>query len=78
MKVFEKLKNKIENILGYEVVDFKRTYASINMRASGAYVWEARLKESNIIVASCFTASELVCKNREIRSDLVYGIIEIT
>ena len=48
LSTFEKLAIKIKKDLGYDVVDIKRTYVGIHMKASGAQVWRGKLKSKNI------------------------------
>lgn len=68
--MFEKLKQKILNDTGHELVDFKRTYASRQMKGSGAFAWVAKHKEGNFDVGSICTAKELLSRDKlEIETD---------
>jgi len=60
MRTFEKLAKRIKEDMGIELVDFYRTYAGINMKSSGAFVWAAKIKGSNKEVSSTVTATELL------------------
>ena len=60
MTTFERLAKRINKDIGYELVDFKRTYAGIHMRGSGAFVWTATIKDSNAEISSTVTATELL------------------
>jgi hypothetical protein len=62
MKTFEKLAKRLKKDIGYDLVDFKRTYAGIHMRGSGAFVWTAKIKGTNNLISSTITATELLQK----------------
>lgn len=61
MTTFERLKIKIKQDTGLDVTDFKRTYASINRKGSGAFVWVAELSYSSC--GSTSTATDLLKKD---------------
>lgn len=58
MTKFERLAKRLYGMFGYELTNFKRTYASKDMKKAGAFVWEARL--GNMTVGSCWTVTELL------------------
>jgi len=64
MKTFDKLAVKIERDLDIKLTDFRRTYAGIHQRGSGAFVWVARLEGSNEEIGSTITASELLTREK--------------
>ena len=66
MTTFEKLAKRIKEDIGYNLIDFRRTYAGIHMRGSGAHVWIARIKETNTDISSTKTATELLKKKEPI------------
>ena len=57
---FEKLKAKIFKDTGIKLEGFRRTYAGINMKGSGAFVWTAYIEGTNMDVGSGDSASELL------------------
>jgi hypothetical protein len=63
MKVFDRLKNRIKKDLNIDADRFERTYAGINMQASGAHKWRCYYVGTNKSFGSCYTASELL-KNK--------------
>ena len=63
MTVFDKLKDRIKKDLGIDADRFERTYAGINMQASGAHKWRCYYVGSNKSFGSSYTASELI-KNK--------------
>lgn len=58
MTKFEKLAKRLHSIFGYELTDFKRTYAGQRMRKAGAFVWCAKL--GHVTVGSQWTVTELL------------------
>jgi len=58
MTKFEKLAKKLHDTFGYDLTDFKRTYAGSKMRKAGAFVWEAKL--GHYTVGSTWTVTELL------------------
>lgn len=63
MKSSDKLIGKIKTDTGLEVENIKRTYAGINMRICGAWVWKGNIKGTHIEVGSVFSISELLKKD---------------
>jgi len=62
--MFEKLRKKIINDTGIELVDFRRTYASREMMASGGYSWVDTHKEWRFDVGSINSAEELLKRHK--------------
>jgi len=62
MTTFEKLAIRLKKDIGYDLVDFRRTYAGIHMKGSGAFVWVATIKDTNFEISSTVTATELLKK----------------
>lgn len=68
MKVFEKLALRIKKDLGFELVNFHRTYAGFHQRSNGGFVWVAEFKDSNSDTGSCWSATKLLkSKNKLIK-----------
>ena len=62
MRTFEKLEERLSVILGEKPNNFRRTYAGKNMKAVGAFVWEADIGTD--VIGSRWTASSLLrCEN---------------
>jgi len=66
MTTFEKLAIRLKKDIGYDLVDFKRTYAGIHMKGNGAFVWVANIEGSNVQISSTKTATELLKKKESI------------
>ena len=64
MTIFERLAIKIEKDTGYKLVDFKRTYASIHQRGSGAFTWIATCPISKFTFGSGTPASDLLKQDK--------------
>lgn len=62
MTTFERLAKRLKKDIGYDLVDFRRTYAGIHMRGSGAFVWVSKIKGTNTEISSTVTATELLKK----------------
>ena len=80
MKTFDKLAIRIKKDLGYDLINFKRTYVGIHQRGSGAFVWTAQCKESLMQISSCTTATELVNQKSPITklpNPTLGGLIEV-
>lgn len=63
MTTFDRLKLKILKDTGIELTSFKRTYAGIHQRASGAFVWTATM-QGRLCCGSTISASELLTQER--------------
>ena len=75
-RVFDKLKARIKNDLGYECSDFTRTYAGPWQKASGAWLWYARI-EGRFDIGSCERATVLVSRKEPLETIDYGGGIEI-
>ncbi len=63
---FERLAERIRTELGLDLIEFRRSYAGIHMKGSGAPTWRARFRESAAEVNSDQPASELLqCQTLE-------------
>lgn len=62
MKIFDKLKVRIEKELGLNLINFQRTYAGKHERFAGAFLWMAEEVDSALIYGSCETATNLLKK----------------
>jgi hypothetical protein len=61
MTVFERLQKRLKQDYNIDAVNFHRTYAGINMKSQGAFVWEARLIEYPLtVIGSQWSAKELL------------------
>jgi len=60
MTVFEKLQKKIKQDTGLSLDKFKRTYAGVHMKASGAHTWVAYFKNERMTIGSVYSATELL------------------
>ena len=58
MTKFQRLAKRLKPMFGDEPIAFSRTYAGINMRKSGAFVWEAKI--GVITIGSTWTVTELL------------------
>lgn len=80
MTTFERLAKRIKKDIGYNLVNFRRTYAGVHMRGSGAFVWIANIKGSNEQISSTVSAIELLRKKipLEIMNDpFIFGLKEV-
>ena len=80
MTTFEKLSVRIKKDLGYDLVNFERTYAGIHQRGSGAFVWTAQCKGSLMQISSCTTATHLLLQKSPITklpNSTISGLIEL-
>lgn len=64
---FERLAKRIKKDMGYDLIDFRRTNAGVHMKGSGAFVWCAKIKDTNLDISSTITATELLKKEEPIR-----------
>ena len=64
MITFEKLAVKIRKDLGLKLTNFKRTYAGLHQRSSGAFIWTAECVDSKDDIGSTITASELLKREK--------------
>lgn len=60
LSVFDKLAAKIKNDLGITVVDIKRRYTGINMKATGAFCWAGKEDGGVFEIGSSTPATELL------------------
>lgn len=60
MKTFDKLALKIKKDTGLEVINLKRRYVGIHMKASGAFCWAGQIKGSRVEVGGATPATELL------------------
>lgn len=81
MGTFDKLAIKIQDDLGLIVdrTSLKRTYAGINMRSAGAFLWKCKLLNNpSVVVGSCERATDLVnSKNKLVAEFNEWNEIEI-
>lgn len=75
MTKFERLAIRLEKMFGAKPTDFQRTYAGINMKRGGSFVWEAKLGIATI--GSCWTATELLKAKNIIQQRSGWNEIEI-
>ena len=75
MTKFQRLAMRIKESFGYVLNDFKRTYAGKNMKAGGAFVWEAKL--GVYTVGSCWTVTELLKAKEITKRDCGFNEIEL-
>lgn len=59
MTIFQRLQKRLHNECHIDAYDFKRTRAGINQRRAGAFLWEAKAKQTWTI-GSCDTATDCV------------------
>lgn len=64
MTVFERLQAKIKTDTGLSVVNLKRRYVGVNMKATGAYCWAGYIEGSKIEVGGSLPASTLLKANK--------------
>lgn len=76
---FVRLQIRLLDELNLDVENFKRTYASIQMRGSGAFTWTANLKGSDFQICSTVTATDLLkqTKINILDASNNYGFFEI-
>jgi len=67
MKPSDKIKQKILTDLGIEIENVSRTYAGRNMKSSGAWVWEAKVKGSLMEIGSPHPIT-LLLKSKKIKT----------
>jgi hypothetical protein len=70
MSTFEKLRLKILKDTGYDLINFKKTYAGQNQLQSWAWTWTADFRSGIFNIGSSFTAKELLSRDKiEISED---------
>jgi len=80
--VFDQLKKRVRDELGYDIVDIQRTYAGRHLKSAGAFVWFGwpminGVRCTHKRIGSSWPASELIKKKYQLVIDDSWGDIEI-
>lgn len=81
MTVFNRLKKRIRDEIGYDIADIQRTYAGQNLKSAGAFVWFGWVvingERTYKRIGSSWPASELIKKKYRLVIDDSWGDLDI-
>lgn len=75
MTKFQRLAKRLTPMFGYEPTGFLRTYAGVNMKKAGAFIWEAKIGITTI--GSCYSVTELLKAKNIIAQHSGFNEIEL-